>query len=174
MKRSLVNLALLAASLVTANGLNAAGNGTLPAFAKIKPSHSQLCLNSMDKRIESGVTIVQWSCSDQDTQIFSFTLNPDGFYSIQSKGSGLCFGVPYAWQGKVGVTLYQVPCPLYDRQSNEFSINEQSGGLYTISPARAPQTCLGVTYSSTDMFAGVVQETCGNHPNQLFEFSPQQ
>lgn len=157
-------------SAIVLGGVAKAGDGTLPAFAKIKPTHSHLCLNSMDKRHDLGASIVQWSCSDQDTQRFSFTPSADGFYTIKSKGSSLCFGVPYAWQGKVGVTLYQVGCDLYDRRSNEFIVRDEGGGTYSISPARAPQTCLGVTYNSMDMFASVVQEACAHSANQRFEF----
>lgn len=168
MKRIVSGL-IMSLAVVLSGSAAAAGVGTLPGFVKIKPSHSNnKCLNSMNKSLDMGKSIVQWSCSDQDTQRFSITLNADGFHSIKSKGSNFCFGVPYAWQGKIGVTLYQVACPIYERHSNEFIVRDEGNGLYSISPALAPHTCLGVTYSSQDMFASVVQENCSQSANQLF------
>lgn len=140
---------------------------------RFRPSHTKKCLNTLDKSNAWGVGIVQWSCSDQAHQRFHLTKNEDGYFFIQSTGSKLCFGVPYAMYGHNGVTLLQVGCDPYENKSNEFSIQKEETGLYTIRPRRAPETCLGIVNSSKDMFTAVVQETCTECPSQLFQLEIQ-
>lgn len=137
-------------------------------IVRIEPSHSNKCLNTLDKSNEGGALIVQWTCSNQDHQRFQISQNSDGYYAIRSTGSELCFGVPYAFTGSNGLTLIQTGCAPGAHGSNEFTFVVGPDGLHTIRPRRAPESCLGVVNASKDSFASVVQEKCTNKPSQLF------
>lgn len=174
-------LSTLGVTLVQPRSAEAAFNAN---YYRIRPAHSNKCLDVANVSAENAARIQQWDCapSAQTNQLWRVTLQSNGTYMIASLHSGRCLdvttissisGQPIA-NTENGAVLQQWECNPHSPQANQTFVAEFVGqGSYRLHSSIS-QKCVDVANISQSNGAPIHQWDCAgwNQPNQVFFFEP--
>jgi hypothetical protein len=126
-------------------------------------AHSGKCLDVSGGSRESGASVIQWTCGEQDNQWWSFIPVGD-YYKIIARHSGKCLDVSGGSTGN-GAQVIQWDCNNSDNQLWRLS---REGGGYSRIIAKHSGKCLDVWNGSTDNGVQILQWDCHGDSNQLW------
>ncbi len=152
-------------------------------YYRIRPTHSNKCLDVANTSPDNAARIQQWDCNPvpQANQLWRFTLQPNGTtYMVTSLHSGRCLDVSSVSaitgqpipNGDNSAALQQWECNPFSPQPNQTFLLEHLGGSsYRFrSSISSNQRCLDVSDVSQSNGAAIQQWDCAPwaQANQIF------
>jgi hypothetical protein len=145
--------ATASAAETTATTVTAAAAGT-PVYARLYNQGTGLCLANPSSSQTSGTVMIQWSCSNSDSNYWSLQPMTGGGNHVVNKASGQCLAIP-SGSTTLGVKAIQWPC---DDEQNDEQVWVHDG----IDQLRNAKTglCLAIPNGTTTAGTEAIQWNC--------------
>ncbi|WP_416985916.1 RICIN domain-containing protein [Streptomyces sp. T028] len=150
-------VALLSAPLLTGSSLAvpaSAAAAEAVVNARLYNMGTGLCLANPASSPDNGTVMIQWSCSNSDSNYWSLQPMTAGGYHVVNKASGKCLAIP-SGSTTLGVKAIQWPC---DEEQNDEQVWVHDG----IDQLRNAKTglCLAIPNSTTTAGTEAIQWNC--------------
>ncbi|MDX3580460.1 RICIN domain-containing protein [Streptomyces europaeiscabiei] len=151
-------IAMLNAPLLTGSALtgtaSAAETAEAVVNARLYNMGTGLCLANPGSDQDQGTVMIQWTCSNSDSNYWSLQPMTGGGYHVVNKASGQCLAIP-SGSTTLGVKAIQWPCQ--DTQNDEQVWVHD--GLDQLRNARTG-LCLAIPNSTTTAGTEAIQWNC--------------
>ncbi|MFJ9634597.1 RICIN domain-containing protein [Streptomyces sp. NPDC101175] len=151
-------IAMVSASLLTGPALtgtaSAAGTAEAVVNARLYNMGTGLCLANPSSSQTGGTVMIQWSCSNSDSNYWSLQPMTSGGYHVVNKASGQCLAIP-SGSTTLGTKAIQWPCQS-TQNDEQVWVHDEIDQLRNVKTG----LCLAIPNSTTTAGTQAIQWTC--------------